>query len=100
MLIVTGRVHVQSSDLDEFAADIQALAHSSRQRDCNLFYGVAIDDALAGRRLVVERWRDQASLAAHLNAPDTLAFMERWRERMTGDILKYDAANERTLMDE
>jgi quinol monooxygenase YgiN len=100
MLIVTGLVHVETFDLDQFRADIHALAHTSRQRDGNLFYGVALDDPRAGRLLVVERWRDQASLAAHLNAPDTLEFMERWRTRMRGDIHKYDATNERALMDE
>ena len=45
----------------------------------------------------MERWKDQLSLTAH---PDTLAFVERWQDRMSGDILKYDAANERTLMDD
>lgn len=100
MLIVTGHVHVEPSDMDEFVTDIQALAQSSRRRDGSLLYAVAVDDRSAGRLLVVERWRDQASLTAHLHAPDTLAFVERWQGRMRGDILKYDAANERTLMDE
>ncbi len=63
MLIVTGYVHVEPSDVDAFAADIQALARITRQRNGSLSYGVAVDDPLAGRLLVVERWRDQAALA-------------------------------------
>ncbi len=99
MLIVTGYVHVEPSDVDAFTVDIQMLAQTSRQRDGNLSYAVAVDDRSAGRLLVVERWRDQQSLTAHLRAPDTLAFVRRWQSRMHGDILKYDAANERKLMD-
>ena len=71
MLIVTGYVHVEPSDVDAFIADIRALAWSSRQRDGNLSYAVAVDDQKLGRLLVVERWRDQQSLTAHLEAPDT-----------------------------
>ncbi|TWB53067.1 putative quinol monooxygenase [Nitrospirillum viridazoti] len=99
MLIVMGHVHVASSATEEFAADIQALARSVRRREGNLSYAVAVDDRSAGRLLVAERWRDQASLSAHLDAPDTRAFAEKWQGRMTGDIRKYDAANERSLLD-
>lgn len=99
MLIVTGHIHVEPSDRDEFAADIQALARSSGQRDGNLFYAVAVDDRGAGRLLVVERWRDQASLTAHLHEPDTREFVMRWQGRMRADIRKYDASNERPLME-
>lgn len=99
MLILTGYVYVEPSDVDAFTTDIQTLARSSMRRDGNLSYAVAVDDRTAGRLLVVERWRDQQSLTAHLQASDTLAFVRRWQSRMHGDILKYDAANERKLMD-
>ncbi|TIX42204.1 MAG: antibiotic biosynthesis monooxygenase [Mesorhizobium sp.] len=100
MLIVTGYVHVEPSAVAEFVTDIEALAHSAKQRDGGLFYAVAVDGRAAGRLLVAERWRDQASLTAHLHAPETLTFVERWRDRMRADLRKYDAANERTLFDE
>ena len=44
-----------------------------------------------------DRWRDQPALTAHLEARDTLAFLNRWQGRMRGDIRKYDAMNERAL---
>lgn len=100
MLIVMGHVQVDPSAVEEFAADIQALARSVRQREGNLTYAVAVDDQSKGRLLVAERWRDQASLSAHLDAPDTRAFVGKWQGRMTGDVRKYDAANERSLLDE
>ncbi|MFT7722981.1 MAG: putative quinol monooxygenase [Roseateles sp.] len=100
MLIVTGYMHIEPAHLAAFNRDLQALAVATRQRDGNLFYGIAIDDAARGRLLVAERWRDQAALTAHLHAPDTLAFVDQWGSLMRGEILKYDAANERSLMDE
>lgn len=99
MLIVTGYMHVEPIDVAEFSVDIEALAIIARQRDGNLSYDVAVDDPLTGRMLVAERWRDQAALTAHLHAPDTVAFVGRWQGRMRGNIVKYDAMNERALMD-
>lgn len=100
MLIVTGHVHVEPSDLDAFAADLQTLALATRQRDGNLFYVAAIDDPREGRLLVAERWRDPDSLAAHLRAADTMAFVKRWQGRMRSEISKFDAGNGRSLMEE
>lgn len=71
----------------------------TRFRDGCLFYAVALDDPLAGRMLVVERWRDQPALTAHFAASDTIAFVDRWEGRISGDVLKYDAANERPVGD-
>lgn len=99
MLILTGYVHVAPVDIDDFLADIQALTRSGRRREGNLLYAVAMDDRDIGRLLVVERWRDQASLSTHLNASETVEFVARWQGRMTAEILKYDATNERPLMD-
>ena len=98
MLIVTGYVHLDPSDIDLFAVDIATLVDITRARDGCLFYAVALDDPLAGRMLAVERWRDETALAAHLAAAETLAFLDRWQGRMSGDVLKYDAANERPLV--
>jgi quinol monooxygenase YgiN len=100
MIIVTGTVGVDPPDLDTFAADLKVLAEVSRQRTGNLAYAVSRDSADPGRLLVVERWQDQPSLTAHLDAPDTRAFVTRWQGRMRGNIRKYDAANERGVMED
>ncbi len=100
MLIVTGYVNVDSADLAEFAAELKSLAAATRQRAGNISYDAALDDPETGRLLVAERWRDQAALTAHLEAEDTLAFVNRWQGRMRGDIRKYDASNERALGDD
>ncbi|MEG3089267.1 putative quinol monooxygenase [Sphingomonas sp. PB4P5] len=100
MLIVTGTMSVPPTDLADFVAALRDLAVATRRRDGNLSYDAAILDASAGQLLVVERWRDQAALSAHLTAEDTTEFVRRWQDRMSGDIRKYDATNERPLSDE
>ncbi len=98
MLIVTGHMYVNPSDLSRFHAELQAIAAIVRQRPGNLSYDAAVDDPKAGRLLIVERWHDQAALNAHLDAPVMKAFVQRWRDKMRGEIRKYDASNERDLM--
>lgn len=100
MLIVTGYMHVDPSDLSRFHAELQSVAVLVRQRPGNLFYDAVIDEAQAGRLLIVERWHDQAALDDHLEAPETKAFVQHWDGKMRGDIRKYDASNERDLMAE
>lgn len=99
MLIVTGYMYVEPASLAEFVHDIQDLAIATRQRDGNLSYDAAVDDPLAGRLLIAERWRDQTALDAHLHATDTIAFVGRWGHAIRGEIRKYDASRERGLME-
>ena len=99
MLIVMGYMHVDPADLAEFRTDLKSLAIATRRRLGNLSYDAALDDAEAGRLLIAERWADQAALSAHLDAEETVAFVDRWRGRMRGDIRKYDASNERGIGD-
>ena len=100
MLIVIGYMHVDPADLVEFSVDLKSLAVATRQREGNISYNAALDDPRDSRLLIAERWADQAALTAHLEAEDTLAFVNRWQGRMRGDIRKYDASNERELDDE
>ena len=100
MLIVSGYMYVEPSSVVEFVQDLKKLALATRQRDGNLAYDAAVDDPLAGRLLIAERWRDQAALTAHLDATDTMGFVDRWGPTIRGEVFKYDALRERGLMDE
>lgn len=91
MLIVTGIISVPPTDLAAFVAELDSLSAATRLRDGALSYHTAVLDADAGRLLVAERWRDQATLTAHLDANDTRAFVNRWQDRMSGDIRTYEA---------
>jgi len=99
MLIITGHMHVDPADLAPFIADLQALATETRKRPGCISYAAAVDNPHAARLLISERWADQAALSAHLQAADTIAFIRRWSGKMRGDIRKYDAFNERDIMD-
>lgn len=99
MIIVTGYVQVPPSDLEAFTRDLADLAEATRQRDGVLSYDAAVVDASRGRLLVMERWRDQQALSAHLAAADTVAFVARWGPRLSADVRKYDATRERALAD-
>jgi len=99
MLIVTGYVQVPPSDLPAFTRDLADLAQATRERDGALSYDAAVIDASRGRLLVMERWRDQQALSAHLAASDTIAFVAQWGARLSADIRKYDATRERSLAD-
>ena len=97
MLIVLGTISALPAEMARFVAEIGELATVTRQRDGNLSYDVAVLEAESGRLLVAECWRDEAALAAHLRADDTVAFVSRWQGRTLGDVRKYDAGNARSL---
>jgi quinol monooxygenase YgiN len=99
MLIVTGSMHVDPADLEQFLGDLQGLMVATRQRVGNISYDAAVADPHAGRLLIAERWSDQAALSNHLGAVETEAFVRRWQGRIQGDIRKYDASNERDLLE-
>lgn len=99
MLIVTGSMHVDPADLEQFFGDLQGLAVTTRQRPGNISYDAAVADPNTGRLLIAELWSDQSALSAHLGAADTGAFVSRWQGRMHGDVRKYDASNERGLLE-
>lgn len=97
MLIVTGYIVVPSADLWRFVEEVGHLASVTRQRDGSLSYDIAVLDAAGGRLLVAERWREEAALAAHLRASETVAFVSRWLGQILGDVRQYDAQNERPI---
>lgn len=99
MLIVTGYMHVDPADLAQFTTELKALAVNTRKRPGAIAYDAAVDDPQSGRLLISERWADQPALSAHLRAEDTIAFISRWGGKMRGEIRKYDATNERDIMD-
>lgn len=99
MLIITGYIHVDPADLAQFMTELNALASTTRKRPGSITYDAAVDDAQAGRLLISERWVDQDALGAHLQAADTIAFVSRWKGKMRGEMRKYDALNERDIMD-
>lgn len=98
MIIIMGWVHVNPSDVTEFLADIEVIGPGTRDETGCLFYAVTLEDASTGRMLVAERWQDQESLTAHLQGEQVAAF-QKWANRIRIDLSRYDASNERSLLD-
>lgn len=71
MLIVTGYVHLDPTDVERFVADIATLIDIIRARGGCLFYAVALDDPLAGR-LADRRYRVLCGLAANTEISNRL----------------------------
>jgi quinol monooxygenase YgiN len=99
MIILMGHIYLNPVDVNEFVTDVRAITTSTKAETGCLFYAATLEDAPAERMLIVERWQDEESLAAHLQRQETTAFLKKWMSRMKGNVLKYDASNERTLMD-
>jgi quinol monooxygenase YgiN len=99
MIIVLGHVDLDPVDTEEFRRDIAALDPFRRPASGCFFYRVVPDDAASGRMLIAERWRDQQALTAHLQSQATAEFVQKWSGRMRGEMLKYDAENERRLVE-
>lgn len=99
MLVIIGYMHIDPADVPQFVAELRDLAIATRQRPGNISYDAALADPEAGTLLIAERWVDQQALSAHLAAEDTKAFVARWQGRMRGDVRKFDASNERGLLD-
>lgn len=99
MLIISGYMYIDPSVLELFMGELKLLANVVRQRDGNLSYNAAVEDYQTGRLLISERWVDQDALNAHLIKTDTVEFINRWQGKMKGELFKYDAFNERGLMD-
>ncbi|WP_210402790.1 putative quinol monooxygenase [Thalassospira sp. MCCC 1A01428] len=98
MIIVSGHIDIAPADVSAFLADIEKINPGNKPDSGCLSYAVAIIAPDIARLLIAERWQDQPSLSAHLARKETLAFIGKWSDRMQGDVLKYDATNERPLM--
>ncbi len=86
MIILTGYISVDPTDVDVFLRDVQAISLDTKAEAGCLFYGIALDDRSSGRFLVAERWRDQQALTAHLERAETLSFLQTWTARMRAEL--------------
>ena len=97
MLIIAGHILTAPSSVEELARDLRAGIPRTLKEDGCLSYSFALDDAAKGSILVYERWRDEASLAAHLSQPEIGGLMGKWAGKFEIAVSKFDAANERGL---
>ena len=99
MLIITGHIKTTPDQVHDLAAALRSLIPATLREDGCLNYSFALDDAAAGTVLVYERWRDQAALSAHLAQPMIAEIMGGWFDKVSIEVLKFDATNPRGPMD-
>lgn len=75
MILVTGTFRIPPGSLAKVLPEMEHMIAASRAEDGCLDYSYALDVLDQGLVHVVERWRDQASLDAHL----TTAHLTQWR---------------------
>jgi len=100
MIIVEGWVRVRPSDVERLRGSAAAMVRDTRAEPGCLAYAFAEDLAEPGVLRVIERWADEAALAAHFATPHMAAFNQALATAAIqgADIKVYGAQEIRTLM--
>jgi quinol monooxygenase YgiN len=61
MLIITGYMHIDPTEVPQFLAELTDLAIVTRRRPGKISYNAALDDPETGRLLIAECWTDERS---------------------------------------
>ncbi|MET0546265.1 MAG: antibiotic biosynthesis monooxygenase [Caulobacterales bacterium] len=99
MIVIAGHLRIAPEFVEDLAAALRSLAPATLKEDGCYNYHFALDDPAAGTILVYERWRDQAALAAHLALPSVGAVLGGFGDKISIEVRKFDALNERGFMD-
>ena len=101
MIIVEGWVRMDSKDIDALRGAATEMMRATREAEPGcLEYAYALDLAEPGLLRVIERWADEAALAAHFATPHMATFNQSLAgATILGASVKVYAANEvRTIM--
>lgn len=85
MLGVTARVRIKAGKEAEFEALTLELVAATRREPGNLFYGLFRSERLR-EYVFIERWRDAAAEAQHMNAPHVAALLPRVQPLLDGEV--------------
>lgn len=102
MIIVEGWVRLDGRDIDALSGAATEMMRVTRAAEPGcLEYAFAMDLAEPGLLRVVERWVDEAALAAHFSTPHMAAFNKALGAvKILGASIKVYAAEEsRTIME-
>ncbi|MEY2928066.1 MAG: hypothetical protein RL367_2543 [Pseudomonadota bacterium] len=100
MIIVHGTMNMKPETIGEFARDVTAMLEKVRAEDGCGHYSLLVEDPATGLVNVIERWRDEDALKAHLKMPWVAGFFAKHGGNMTASTLQiWDVANPRPLPD-
>jgi quinol monooxygenase YgiN len=95
-LLIAGRVYVAPTEVEQFVAEAQQTIPVALANEGCLLIAFTLDNLAAGSMLVLEHWRSQQALEAHLAQPEVVALFTKWGSRMRNEVRKFDAHNERS----
>ncbi|WP_442845858.1 putative quinol monooxygenase [Leeuwenhoekiella sp. H156] len=99
MIIIAGNVYVNPFEVEAFVSEARTTIPLGLKNKGCISISFTLDDKDAGSMLVLERWKDQASLDKHLAQPEVVALFTKWGPKMRNEVKKYDALNERDPRD-
>jgi quinol monooxygenase YgiN len=98
MIIVIGRVEYDPAATERLQPALDAMMRATWAESGCLSYSIAIESRSEGVATVVERWKSEADMRAHLESPHMALFNDAIADAVRGmDVKIYDVANERTL---
>lgn len=98
MIIVAGKITVDPQHVKDFMRAVAKLEPVVRTEDGCLYYALALDDEKSGHVTVLERWRDEDALNAHLATPPVKAFLDEVSGFVAGmDVSLYEVSAERKM---
>jgi quinol monooxygenase YgiN len=95
-LFIAGRVYVDPTEVEELVAEARQTMPLALANPGCLLFSFTLDDRAAGSMLVLEHWRSQQALDAHLAQPAVIALFTKWGGKMRNEVRKFDAHNERS----
>ncbi len=100
MIMIEGWVRMDAADIDRLRPAAAAMIAATRQEDGCFEYAFSQDLVDAGLFRIVERWRDEAALAAHFQTPHMAAFQQALgsANNQGGSVKVYKAEVDRTLI--
>jgi quinol monooxygenase YgiN len=95
-LLLAGRVYVAPTEVEELVAEARRTIPLAQANAGCLFFSFTLEDVATGSMLVLEHWRSQEALDAHLAQPEVVALFTKWSSKMRNEVRKFDVHNERS----
>ena len=75
MILVIAEISVRPGHTEQFHDALRNQFDRIRAEDGCFYYSVAMEDAVLGRLIAIEKWRDRAAIDAHNSQPALRASM-------------------------
>jgi quinol monooxygenase YgiN len=88
MIFVQGTMNMNPAIIADFARDVAEMRPKVLPEDGCLHYSLLVEDAATGLVNVIEQWRDDAALVAHLGMPWIAEFFAKYVGHMQASTVQ------------